>query len=47
MGNTGYYEFLTHIYKIQRLMRAQGLLAVVQLPEVGYWTLPGRDRSEP
>lgn len=42
-----YFEFITHLYNIQRLKRAQDLIAVVQLPEVGYWTLNGWDRSEP
>ena len=42
-----YFEFVTHLYNIQRLKRAQGLTAVVKLPEVGYWVLPGWDRSEP
>ena len=42
-----YFEFVTHLYNIQRLKRAQGLTAVVKLPGVGYWVLPGWDRSEP
>ena len=42
-----YFEFVTHLYNIQRLKRAQNLTAVVKLPEVGYWVLPGWDRSEP
>ncbi len=42
-----YFEFVTHLYNIQRLKRAQGLVAVVKLPKVGYWMLPGWDRSEP
>ena len=35
-----YYEVLTHLYTIQRLKRAQGLLTRVVLPRVGYLTLP-------
>ena len=42
-----YFEYLTHVYNIQRLKRAQGLEARVQVPFEGYWTLPGWDRSEP
>ncbi len=40
-------ELVTHLYNVQRLKRAQGLSAVVELPEIGYWTLPDWDRSEP
>ncbi len=42
-----YFEETTHLYNIQRLKRAQGLPAVVQVPKVGYWVLDGWDRSEP
>ncbi len=42
-----YFEFVTHLYNIQRLKRAQGLIAVVKLPREGYWMLPDWDRSEP
>ena len=42
-----YFEEITHLYNIQRLKRAQGLQAIVDLPRVGYWVLDGWDRSEP
>ena len=42
-----YFEETTHLYNIQRLKRAQGLSAVVEVPEVGYWVVDGWDRSEP
>ena len=42
-----YYEHITHLYNIQRLKRAQGLEAVVEVPFEGYWALPEWDRSEP
>ena len=42
-----YFEYLTHIYNIQRLKRAQGLAAKVEIPFEGYWALPDWDRSEP
>ena len=42
-----YFEHLTHLYNIQRLKRAQGLTATVELPFEGYMALPGWDRSEP
>jgi len=42
-----YFEETTHLYNIQRLKRAQGLPAVVEVPQVGYWVLDGWDRSEP
>ena len=42
-----YFEETTHLYNIQRLKRAQGLPAVVEVPRVGYWMLDGWDRSEP
>jgi hypothetical protein len=41
------FEETTHLYNIQRLKRAQGLPAVVEVPQVGYWVLDGWDRSEP
>ncbi len=42
-----YFEETTHLYNIQRLERAQGLQATVDVPRVGYWVLDGWDRSEP
>ena len=42
-----YYEYLTHLFNIQRLKRAQGLAARVEIPFEGYWALPDWDRSEP
>lgn len=42
-----YFEDITHLYNIQRLKRAQGLICVVILPAEGYWVLPDWDRSEP
>ena len=42
-----YFEYTTHLYNIQRLKRAQGLVARVEIPYVGYWALPDWDRSEP
>ena len=42
-----WFEKLTHLYNIQRLKRAQGLDVEVELPQEGYWTLEGWDRSEP
>ena len=42
-----YFEEITHLYNIQRLKRAQGLQAAVDVPRVGYWMLDGWDRSEP
>jgi hypothetical protein len=42
-----YFEETTHLYNIQRLKKAQGLPAVVEVPRVGYWVLDGWDRSEP
>ena len=41
-----YFEEITHLFNIQRLKRAQGLLTVSDLPRVGYWTLDGWDVSE-
>jgi hypothetical protein len=34
------------MYNIQRLKRAQGLEAAIDLPFEGYWALPDWDRSE-
>ena len=42
-----YFEYMTHLYNIQRLKKAQGLEVAVDVPEVGYHALPGWDRSEP
>jgi hypothetical protein len=42
-----YFEYITHLYNIQRLKRAQGLEARMEIPFEGYWALPGWDRSEP
>ena len=41
-----YFEEITHLYNIQRIKRAQGLTAVVDVPRVGYWALDEWDRSE-
>jgi hypothetical protein len=41
-----YFEAITHLYNIQRLKRAQGLTAQVDLPRVGYWMVQGWDQSE-
>ena len=42
-----YFEHTTHLYNVQRLKRAQGLAPRVEIPFVGYYALPGWDRSEP
>ena len=42
-----YYEAITHLYNIQRLKRAQGLIGTIDIPFEGYWALPDWDRSEP
>ena len=42
-----YFEYITHLYNIQRLKKAQGLSPRVEIPFEGYWALPGWDRSEP
>ena len=42
-----YFEYMTHLYNIQRLKKAQGLEVAVDVPEVGYHALPSWDRSEP
>ena len=41
-----YFEYITHLYNIQRLKRAQGLSTRVEIPSEGYWALPSWDRSE-
>ena len=41
-----YFELITHLFNVQRLKRAQGLEASVELPRVGYWTLDDWDISE-
>ena len=41
-----YYEYTTHLFNIQRLKRAQGLTAKVNIPQEGYLVLPTWDRSE-
>lgn len=42
-----YFEYTTHLYNVQRLKRAQGLAARVEIPFEGYWAADGWDRSEP
>ena len=42
-----WFEYITHLYNIQRLKKAQGLPAVVNIPFEGYHALPSWDRSEP
>ncbi len=42
-----YYEYLTHLFNIQRLKRAQGLATKVEVPYEGYWAQDDWDRSEP
>ena len=42
-----YYEYITHMYNIQRLKRAQGISTTAQVPSEGYWVLSDWDRSEP
>ncbi len=42
-----YFEEVTHLYNIQRLKKAQRLSPKVVVPNVGYWTLDGWDRSQP
>ena len=42
-----YYEYLTHLFNIQRLKKAQGLEVQVDVPFEGYHALPDWDRSEP
>ena len=42
-----YFEYMTHLFNIQRLKKAQGLEPAVEVPFVGYHALPDWDRSEP
>ena len=42
-----YFEYMTHLYNIQRLKKAQGLEIAVDVPLVGYHALSDWDRSEP
>lgn len=42
-----YYEYIAHLYNIQRLKKAQGLPAVVSIPIEGYLATTGWDLSEP
>ena len=42
-----HFECIAHVYNIQRIKRAQGLIAVCDLPDEGYHLLPGWDRTEP
>lgn len=41
-----YFEYMTHMFNIQRIKRAQGLPVIVRLPNEGYHTVPGWDISE-
>jgi hypothetical protein len=40
------YEYLTHMFNMQRMKRALGLPVIVRLPNEGYHTIPGWDVSE-
>ena len=42
-----YYEYLAHLYNIQRLKMAQGLEPATEIPFEGYLALPSWDVSEP
>ena len=42
-----YYEYVAHLFNVQRFKKAQGLEPVVEVPFKGYWALPEWDRSEP
>ncbi len=42
-----YYEYVAHLYNVQRLKKAQGLEVMVEVPVEGYYALPEWDRSEP
>ncbi len=42
-----YYEYIAHLFNIQRLKKAQGLETMIDVPFEGYWALPEWDRSEP
>ena len=41
-----YFEFLTHMFNMQRIKRALGVPAIVKLPDGGYHTVDGWDASE-
>jgi hypothetical protein len=41
-----YFEYVTHLYNVQRMKRALGLDAVVRLPGEGYWALDDWDHTE-
>ncbi len=41
-----YFEYMTHMFNVQRIKRAQGLPAIVRLPADGYHTIDGWDVSE-
>ena len=41
-----WFEYITHLYNIQRLKKAQGLTAKVDMPFEGYWSAKDWDRSE-
>ena len=41
-----YFEYMTHLFNMQRIKRAQGLPVIVRLPNEGYHTVPGWDISE-
>ena len=42
-----WFEYTTHLYNMQRLKKAQGLAATVDIPREGYWAMPEWDRNEP
>ncbi len=42
-----YFEHITHLYNVQRLKRAQGLVPVADVPMEGYLALPTWDLSQP
>ena len=42
-----YFEYLAHLFNVQRLKKAQGLEPAVKLHFEGYMALPGWDISEP
>ena len=42
-----YFEHITHLYNIQRLMRAQGLATLADIPMEGYLALSTWDLSQP
>jgi hypothetical protein len=41
-----YFEYITHMFNMQRMKRAQGLPVIVRLPNEGYHTVPGWDVTE-